>query len=313
MNYVTSLATSYRFKHLIKGWRRNPLLLLLVPLLVYLLFFFVYPLFYQVYISFFDYSLGGRATFIGGKNYLYLFTKDIQFFPALYNTLIFIALSTLIQAVLGLAIALTLNRETKLMAMLRTVVLLPTALTPMAVGMAWKILYNPDLGGIPYYLSKILGSSVPIAPTLNPSTALLSLIVVEVWQWTPLACLLFLSGLKGIPHECYEAAQIDGASYWQSIRHITLPLLRPVLLLTILFRLLGGMKAFDIIWGITGGGPGMATTVLNLRVYDVGVQQLQIGYAAAISNIIAVIGMIVGGLYVYLTYKRMREVAHGVY
>ncbi|MBU4311111.1 MAG: sugar ABC transporter permease, partial [Candidatus Omnitrophica bacterium] len=283
--------------------KKSSLLLLIVPLIVYLFVFFLYPLTYEVYISFFNYSLGSPTkSFVGFGNYVYMFFKDIQFFVSVKNTFIFITLAMLIELVLGFAIALALNKESKSMGLLRSLIIIPTSLTPMAVGMAWKTLYNPDMGAIPYYLNCLGGTNS--APTLNPSTALFALVIVEIWQWTPIVVLLVLAALKSLPLEIYEAGRVDGASIWQSFKYITIPLMRPIIILIAMLRVIDGMKAFDTIWAITGGGPGTATTVMNLRVYDVGIQQLRIGYAAAISNVISLIGLILGGVLIYILYSK---------
>lgn len=274
-----------------------------VPLLAFLALLFIYPVAYEVYISFFDYSLGSATkTFVGFGNYVRMFTSDSQFAIATLNTLTFVALGMLCELVLGFSIALALNRKGRIVGFLRGLIIIPTSLTPLAVGMAWRSLYNPDVGAIPYYL-RILGASIT-APTLDRSTALLALVVVEVWQWTPLVVLLLLAGLKSLPSESYEAGRVDGASRWQLFCHLTIPFMRPILLLTAMLRLIDGLKTFDIIWSITGGGPGTATTVLNLRVYDVGIQQLRVGYAAALSNVIGVMGLLFGGILIYVLYSK---------
>lgn len=274
-----------------------------VPLLAFLAVLFVYPVVYEVFISFFDYKLGSSTrTFVGFKNYVTMFTSDTQFWIASLNTLVFVSLGMACELILGFSIALALNRRGKVVGFLRSLIIIPTSLTPLAVGMAWRTLYNPDIGPIPHYL-KMFGAAIT-APTLDRSTALLSLVIVEFWQWTPLVVLLLLAGLKSLPTESYEAGRVDGASRWQLFWHLTIPFMRPILLLTAMLRLIDGLKTFDIIWSITGGGPGTATTVLNLRAYDVGIQQLRVGYAAALSNAIGVLGLLFGGILIYILYSK---------
>lgn len=274
-----------------------------VPLLAFLAVLFVYPVVYEIFISFFEYKLGSDTrTFVGFDNYVTMFTKDSQFWIAALNTLVFVVLGMACELALGFSIALALNRQGKVVGFLRSLIIIPTSLTPLAVGMAWRTLYNADIGPIPHFL-RMIGASVT-APTLDRSTALMSLVVVEFWQWTPLVVLLLLAGLKSLPRESYEAGQVDGASRWQLFWHLTIPFMRPILLLTAMLRLIDGLKTFDIIWSITGGGPGTATTVLNLRAYDVGIQQLRIGYAAALSNAIGVVGLVFGGILIYILYSK---------
>ncbi|MEM2291712.1 MAG: sugar ABC transporter permease [Nitrososphaerota archaeon] len=208
-----------------------------------------------------------------------------------------------IQFLLGFAGAAVLSRENKFTNFVRSLVLSPTVLTPLVVGLIWKALYQPDLGVISYYLRRL---GVPIGRGLivERSTALLAVILIDVWEWTPLVMLIILAGLKGLPKEPFEAAIIDGASRYHMLRYITLPLLRPIFLIALLMRSLDAIKVFDIIWATTGGGPGTVTTVANLRIYEVGINQLQIGYAAAMSNFLLVLSLSLGFFFVYILLSR---------
>lgn len=283
------------------GGKRS-LLLFLVPITLYMISFFLYPVIYGVFISFYDYNLGSPKAFIGLQNYV-LMAHDDQFITSLLTTAIFLASAVLSQLVLGLAIALLLNHESKTMNIIRTVILVPTVFTPLVAGLVWKALYHPDLGPITYYL-RALGINIGRGLTVERSTALFSIVLVDIWQWTPLMVIIILAGLKSLPREPYEAGMVDGASSWRLFQYITLPLLRPTLVVALLIRTLDALKIFDIIWAMTGGGPGTATTVANLRIYEVGIQHLRVGYASALSNVLLVVGVITGVFFIRFLYSK---------
>lgn len=283
---------------------RRTVFFMLLPITVFLLVFFLYPVLYELYVSFFDFSLGSEMEFIGFGNYGKM-GRDDQFLGSLVTTLIFITTAVAAELVLGFFIANLLNRQTRMVNAVRTMILIPTIFTPLVAGLVWKALYHPDMGAITYYLRQI-GIDIGRGLTVERNTALLSIVIVDIWQWTPLMVLIILAGLKSLPLEPYEAGIVDGAGKWHLFRYITLPLMRPTLVVALLIRTLDAMKIFDTIWAITGGGPGTATTVANLRIYEVGVQQLQIGYASSLSNVLLIIGIIVGILFVNTLYSSRR-------
>ncbi len=280
---------------------KRSLYLFIIPITIYLVFFFLYPVVYEIYVSFFDYSLGSAKTFIGLHNYV-LMARDEQFLRSLITTALFVVSAVGAELLLGLGVALLLNYENKIMNAIRTVILIPTVFTPLVAGLVWKALYNPDLGVISYYL-RALGVPIGRGLIVERTTALFSVILVDVWEWTPLIVIIILAGLKCIPIEPYEAAVVDGASSWQLFRYVTLPLLRPTIVVAVLIRSLDALKIFDIIWAITGGGPGTATTVANLRIFQVGVQQLRIGYASTLSNVLLVVGVLMGVFFIHVLYS----------
>lgn len=310
MSVLAHVLTTYRRygEPMLVGWvngcfkGKRSLFLFIIPITLYMVAFFLYPVIYGIFISFYDYSLGSPRTFIGLQNYV-LLTHDNQSINSFFTTAIFVASAVLSQLVLGIGVALLLSHESKTMNIIRTVILLPTVFTPLVAGLVWKALYHPDLGLITYYL-QALGINIGRGLTVERSTALFSVILVDIWQWTPLMVIIILAGLKSLPREPYEAGVVDGASSWQLFQYITLPLLRPTLAVALLIRSLDAMKIFDIIWAITGGGPGTSTTVTNLRIYEVGVQHLRIGYASALSNVLLVLGVITGVLFINLLYSK---------
>lgn len=282
--------------------KKSTLIWFLVPITIYMVVFFLYPVIYNIFIGFFDLKLGRTPVFNGLENYREMLA-DSQFLKSLITTFIFVIIAVSVEVTFGMLIAFLLNHENKIMEIIRTFILIPTVFTPLVAGLVWKSLYHPDLGIITFYLRKF-GVDIGRGLIVERSLALGSVIVVDVWEWTPLMVIIILAGLKSLPTEPYEAARIDGAGEIPIFLKITLPLLRPTLLVALLIRSLDALKVFDIIWAITGGGPGTSTTVANLRIYEVGMNQLRIGYAAALSNVLLVIGVIVGVFLIKFIYKK---------
>lgn len=278
---------------------RESYFFLLVPLLVFVVVIAIYPLLFSFYISFFKYRLTDPdqlKTFVRMANYVTAF-QDPPVIKSISNTLVFVFGTVVLELVFGLALALLLSAETRLMQFIRSFLLMPMAIPPLVVGLIWKSLYNVDFGVISYYL-KLIGVPLGRGPLGEIAMAMPSIILVDIWQWTPLLMVIFLAGLKALPTEPYEAALVDGASRWQSFWNITLPLLRPTILVALLLRTTQSFKVFDIIYATTAGGPGSATTVLNYHIYTVGMTFFDMGYAAALANMLLVIVAILSILYV---------------
>ena len=280
-------------------WPERHYLILLAPLLIFVAMIAIYPLLFSIVISFFKYRLTDPSqtrTFVGLGNYLRAF-KDPQVVAAVSNTLIFSAGTVILEIVLGLGLAFLLASEGRAMRVVRSSLLIPMALPPLVVGLVWKSLYNVDFGVIPYYL-KSLGIHMGHGPLGELSAAMPAVILIDVWQWTPLLMVIFLAGIKNLPHEPYEAARVDGATRWQSFWYLTLPMLKPTFLVALLLRTMQSFKVFDIIYATTGGGPGTATTVLNFHIYTIGMVFFKMGYAAAMANILLIIVAILAILYI---------------
>jgi len=274
-------------------------LALLAPLLVFVIAIAIYPLFFSFFISFFKYRLTDPdqpRTFLWFENYITAF-QDPQVLKSISNTLIFVFGTVATEMVVGLLLALLLASETRLMQTIRSFLLIPMAIPPLVVGVVWKSLYNADFGVIPYYL-ELAGFDVGRGPLGEISTAMPAVILIDLWQWSPLLMVIFLAGLKSLPHDPYEAAVVDGATRWQSFWYITLPMLQPTILIGLLMRTTQSFKVFDIIYATTAGGPGSATTVLNYHIFTVGMTFFDMGYAAALANILLVIVAILSILYV---------------
>lgn len=252
------------------------------PAVIVLLVLMVFPVAYTVYLSFTKWSptsLGSPA-FIGLDNYLELIFKDERFRNAVWRTVWFTVVAVSIQCVLGVGLALIFNREFLGRGIFRTIFLMPMVATPVAIALVWMFILDINSGVLNYFLDLIAG--VRVAWLSNRGIVMWSLILVDTWQWTPFIMLISLAGLSALPTEPYEAAMIDGASPVQLFWYLTLPMLRPTLMVALMFRSIDALKTFDIIYVITQGGPAYASETLNLYGYAQGFLYFDMGYASAL-------------------------------
>jgi multiple sugar transport system permease protein len=209
---------------------------------------------------------------------------DGRFWHAVRITLVYTASTVALQVVIGMTLALLLFRSFRGQNVLRTLVLLPMMLSPVVVGLLWRTLLLTPRFGIVDYLSESLG--LGSHRWLGDVTlALVSVIVIHAWQWTPFAFLVFLASLNALPAELLEAAQLDSVARWQPLRHVILPLLRPAVVIVTILRTIVALNAFAAIYAATGGGPGIATEILNLYVYDTAFVSLSVGYGSALGTV----------------------------
>ena len=268
--------------------------LLLIPAFILIFSVLCYPLIASLVLSFHKWTFStygeGRVPFIGLGNFIEM-SADPYFWRSIVNTLIFSGSSLVMEFFLGLGVALLLNRKLVGTGMIRTLVILPFVLSNAVIGLNWRLMYNYDYGIINYFLS--IFAIKPILWLSDPTKAMLSVIIVDVWNCTSFVVLLLLSGLQAIPQTPYEAAKIDGATGWQVFRFITLPLLRPVILVVLIWRTMDLFRCFDMIYILTGGGPGHATEVLSIYSYYKGFRYFNLGYAAAAAWVLVALIMIV--------------------
>ncbi len=252
------------------------------PALLFVVTMMVFPIAYTLRLSFTEWSMGAwhPPEWIGITNYFNLLFQDTRFWSAVGRTFYFTIAAVAIETVLGVAIALVFNREMPGKNLIKTLFLLPMVATPVAVGMVWLLMYEPTIGVI-NQLFNLLGMA-PHHWLASPQQALFSLIIVDVWQWTPMVTLITLAGLASLPTEPYEAALVDGASTWQSIRLITLPLMQSTIIAAMTLRAIDAFKTFDIIYTMTQGGPGYASETLNIYSFVLGFQYFQMGKASAL-------------------------------
>jgi len=259
--------------------RRRSLRILTLPALVVVAAVIVFPWLFTVYMSAFDWKIGSVAHFVGLDNYTGLLTNQ-RFLEAIVHTFYFTALAVIVPLLAGTAAALVFHREFRGRGVLRAIFTMPMMATPVAVALVWTMMFHPQQGVLNYLLSL-----VHLPPSLwvySPTLVIPSLVMVEVWHWTPLVMLIVLGGLASLPTEPYESARLDGATEWQLFRHITLPLIAPFLVLAAVIRTIDAVKAFDTIYVISQGGPGTASETINLYLYLQAFAFYNVGNASAV-------------------------------
>lgn len=285
-------------------FERNIRFWFLLPAGFLFLLLTVFPLIYNAYISCHNFHFVRRIfNFIGARNYTRLL-QDGLFLTAVGNTLKFVALATTAEVVLGTSLAFLFNVRLRGRRIMLPLVVLPMMLPTMVVCAIWVMLYDFEFG----FLNNAL-RSLGFAPVLwlsNPQIALESIVLVDIWQWTPFVLLLVLAGLQSIPDYLYEAAQLDGASGFQMFRHITLPLLSFQIKLAVLLRLIDTFRIFDKVYAMTGGGPGYATETISLYIYREGFRYFHLGYASAASLVMVLLVVGLSFLYARRMWKELR-------
>jgi multiple sugar transport system permease protein len=250
-----------------------------LPALVVVGAVIIFPWLFTVWMSAFDWKIGSVAHFVGLDNYAKLITNQ-RFIESIVHTFYFTLLAVVVPLVLGLAAALIFHRQFPFRGVLRAIFTMPMMATPVAVALVWTMMFHPQQGVLNYLLSL-----VGLPPSLwvySPTWVIPSLVLVEIWHWTPLVMLIVLGGLAALPTEPYESARMDGASEWQLFRYITLPLVAPFLVVAAVIRTIDGLKAFDTIYVISQGGPGTASETINLYLYLQAFAFYNVGNASAV-------------------------------
>ncbi|MBD3304874.1 ABC transporter permease subunit [candidate division KSB3 bacterium] len=274
--------------------RTRTLYLMLAPALIVMVVIIVFPLFYLFRSSLMKWELTnplGRG-FIGMANFVKL-AQDTQFYHALGVTAIFVLGAVLGQIVLALIMAEILNVTFRGRNLVQSLLILPMVIAPIVVGVIWKMLYNPNLGVVNYLCQAVLGFKVSWLGT--GGMALLSLVIVDIWQWTPFVLLMFLASYSAVPPEFYEAADVDGANRWQKFAFITFPMILPMIIFALLFRMTEAFKVFPKIFIMTMGGPGFATETLNFYTYRQAFTYTDIGYSSTLGVAMLAFSMILIG------------------
>jgi multiple sugar transport system permease protein len=273
---VPVLKQTYRRERWVLG-------LFLAPSVLFLLITSVYPLLNSLRLSFYTWNMTipfSKPVWFGLGNYTRLL-HSTTFWNAVKATFIFVIFAVCIELVLGMLLALLATSNVHAMGPIRTILLFPLMMTPVVAGVLWRNLFNSQYGVINHLISFF---GIPPQTWLgNPSQALPSVIIVEIWMQLPVVAFVLAAGIAALPTDLYKAAAVDGASAWQTFRMITLPLLKPVILVVLLLRIMDAFKIFDIIFMLTYGGPAQVTEVLSLLIYKTGLKFLQIGQASAMS------------------------------
>jgi multiple sugar transport system permease protein len=242
----------------------------ILPSVIILAIIVIFPTIFLWYISFTNYDLTmgwENKTFVGFDNFLYLFQQDKDFWHSVKLSILFMVITVAVELCLGFLIALLFNREMRWKRLWIACLIVPMVMTPAIASLMWKLMLNTEYGVLNYILSWL---SIPKINWLGYESAFLSLMIVEIWQWTPFMTLILYAGLQSLPREPFEAADVDGASFTQALYYITLPLLKPIIAIALLLRSIDALKIFDIAYGLTQGGPGNSTELMSLHIFRLG-------------------------------------------
>lgn len=272
----------------------------ILPAVLVLGFVSLYPLLYSIGMSFFNWNWGARMDFVGLNNYIYWLTSD-KFWNALGNTIKFTVGAVFLEVTLGLLMAVLINKISVGLGFVRTLLMVPLMVSGIVVSLMWKILLDPTLGIVNYAI-QLLGLK-PSPFFGGVTTAMPSIIMVDVWWQTAYIFIILTAGIKSLPVEPFEAAKVDGASSLQAFWYLTIPMIKPVLLVAVTFRTIDCLKVFAIVYGTTGGGPGQVTEVIQSLAYRTAFSFLEMSRGMTLMVIFSAIIMAVITIYLRLSNK----------
>ena len=285
---VSAYAAPKRTQPRASRWRTNRMqeiiagYLFVLPAFLVLLIFLILPILAAFVLAFMSYDVLSPPQWIGIENVRRLFT-DARLGQMYWNTFRFVFFATLFNNVLGLMLAMGVNRAMHgtIKYLLRTALFFPVLTTTASLALVWNFLLTQDRGVVNYLLQQVGLEAIPWLS--STAWAMVSVVMFDVWRACGYLMVIYLAGLQGIPEVLYEAAQIDGASQLQRVRYITLPLITPTAFFAVVISLIGASQVFDNVWVLTGGGPGDATRIIVLYIYEIGFKRFEMGYAAAVS------------------------------
>ena len=276
----------------------------LLPAGLVLVAIVLFPLFFSLAASLFRVTLTDLRliSFKGFENYRAAF-HDSNFLTSLLNTMVFVVVVVAAETVIGMALALLCSLEVRGMGILRIALIIPTVVAPVVVGLMWRYMLFKGNGVLSYLLSLV---------GLEPETGILgsallsrmSIYVTDVWEWSGFMALIFLAAILSIPAELYEAARVDGAKRFQIFWSITIPVLRPTVLVALIIRSMDSFCVYDIIYALTRGGPGMSTTSVSYQIYNTAIRYNELGYGSALSWIVTIIVVLLSLLYIRIAYRK---------
>ena len=282
--------------------------ILLLPAVLSVVALLGIPVLWTLYAAFTDlhlFRIGVETSFVGFKNFEKLLTNG-YFWRTVQNTVVFMAGVVPAQLVIGMTVAVSLNNITWGRKFFRTWFLMPLMVSPVVVAfVVGKMLFQEDIGPINEMLRKLGFEGVPWFT--DPFWAMVSLIIIDVWQWSSFMILMLMAGLQGVPHDLLEAASVDGANSWQSFWRITVPLIVPITITALLIRIIDAFKVVDIIMALTGGGPGQSTESVTLAIYRTGVKGGDLAFGSSQSYFLLVIMLIFGGAFLFMTRRGMKQ------
>lgn len=277
--------------------------LFILPAVLFILGIMIFPLIYSLGNSFTDWNIqSAERSFIGLRNYGQVLT-DSRWQESLVRTLGVTVVAVTVELVLGFAIAQLLVDELPGKRIIIPILVFPVVTNPIVVGFIWKVLYNPRYGPINQIIGGVIGREFDVNWLTNAQLAIVAITISEIWQWTPFMFLVMLAGLAAINPELFEAASIDGASNWQIATRVTIPVMKPIIIVAVLIRALDVLKLFDLVFVMTGGGPGNASETISHYIYLLGFKFFRLGYAAAASYLL----LIIVSLAVMLLMRQLRE------
>jgi multiple sugar transport system permease protein len=270
----------------VKAQKFNSNYFYILPALLVLGFTSLYPIVYSIIMSFFNWDWGLRFEFVGIANYIYYFTDPV-FWQVLWQTFTFTVGAVSVEFLFGLAMAVIVNRLGAGMGIIRTLLMTPLMVSGIIVSLIWKILLDPTLGIVNYFI-KLIG--LPTSSWFGaPSSAMPSIILVDTWWQTAFVFIVLSAGLRSLPREPFEAAEVDGATSWQAFRYLTLPMMKPTILTVLIFRTIDCLKVFAIIFGTTGGGPNTVTESIQTLAYRTAFKYLFLSRSMTLMVIFSVV------------------------
>ncbi len=277
-------------------WDNRLKYVFLLPTVIWVLCFTMFPLFYSLRLSFFKVNINQPSVFLGLGNFVRAF-KDPNVWNAARVTLIFVLVGVTIELILGLLFALLFNRKLPARGVLRTIMTLPLFATPIGIGYMFITIFHEEGG----FIRAALGSKIPWLS--NPDWAMVSVIMVEIWNWTPFVFIVLLAALQNIPEEYYEAARLESSSQWEMFRYITLPIIQPTIILVLILRMSEAFKVFDIPFALTSGGPGISTQTFSMLTFDTYRRFFDFGYGSALAYLL----LLVVSVIVTMFFGRIRQ------
>lgn len=297
---VRNSSISLRIKESLTAWAFN------IPTIAILGGVVLIPIIQSTYISFmfYNYKLPHKIRFIGLDNYISLIS-DPLFWHSLKVTALFTIISVILVITIGLAFAILLSQDFKGRGILRSLMLIPWAITGVMAGILWRWIYNPEYGLLNIFLNSI-GIKIGSYAWLNETpTALLCVAIAYAWSFTPTSTILYLGALQSLPSDLYDSAKVDGAGVWQRFYMITLPLLRPTIMVILIITTMFSLKELGLVYAMTQGGPGSETTVIGWLLYTEAFKFLDFGMGGAIGVVLMIITMVISYVYIKLLYREV--------
>jgi multiple sugar transport system permease protein len=289
---------SSKIKYIRDAFNDNLPYWFMIPVVTTLIIFTIFPFIYNIYLTFVEYDLtdpASRGEFVGVENLIAAFSNP-TLWTAVGVTVIFVVLALICETALGFLLAILVNSVERFEDVYRIIILLPMAVAPVSLATIGRVMLNPEIGVIPWLVSTI--TPISNISFLGPELALITAILLDVWQWTPFMFIIFYAGLSSVPRKLIEAAKADGAPTWRIYWSIIIPYMKPVLLVGILIRMIDLFRSFGTIQALTGGGPGNATRVFSIHLYKTAFSFLDLGAAGSMSVVYMTVIVVISNVYI---------------